>query len=123
MDLVWTIALSFLDPIMRFSSLQVSPIRELQELCQAYNLDLQFVASKKGRMSSVEAQVNGTDVCTTASAVNLNKKDASRIASQKIFTKLKVQPVFFLYAFLSCCLNPIKFYTVRSEYSSYQIRE
>jgi endoribonuclease Dicer len=101
LDLVWTISLSFLDPIIRFSSLQVSPIRELQELCQAYNLNLQFLPSKKGKMSLVEAQVNGTDVSTTASADNLNKKDAIRIASQRLFTKLKVKPVCFLYAFLS----------------------
>ncbi|KAM3714268.1 hypothetical protein ACJW31_01G319400 [Castanea mollissima] len=91
LDLVWKIMLSFLDPIMRFSSLQLSPIRELQELCQSYNLDLQTSPSKKGRMFSVEVQVNGEDVCETASATNLNKKDAIRVASQRIFAKLKAQ--------------------------------
>lgn len=80
LELVWTIALSFLDPIL-------SPIRELEELCQANNLNLQ---------SLVEARGNGTDVCTTASAINLNKKNDISIASQKIFTKLKVKPVCFL---------------------------
>jgi endoribonuclease Dicer len=120
LGLVWKIALSFLDPIKRFSSLQVSPIRELRELCQAYNLNLQFLPSNMEGMFLVEAQVNGKDVSTTASAVNLNKNEARGIASQKILTKLKV---CFLYASLSCCLNSIKFYTVRNVYSLYQIRE
>ncbi|KAG6676656.1 hypothetical protein I3842_15G163400 [Carya illinoinensis] len=91
LGLVWTIMLSFLDPIMRFSSLQISPFRELQELCQSYNWDLQFLPSQKGGMSLVEAQVNGKDVCATASAIYRNKKDAIRIASQKISTILKAQ--------------------------------
>ncbi|XP_050272142.1 dicer-like protein 4 isoform X2 [Quercus robur] len=91
LNLVWKIMLSFLDPIMRFSSFQLSPIRELQELCQSYNLDLKTVPSKKGRMFSVEVQVNREDVCVTASATNLNKKDAIRVASQKILAKLKAQ--------------------------------
>ncbi|XP_035546852.1 dicer-like protein 4 isoform X1 [Juglans regia] len=90
LELMWTIMLSFLDPIMRFSSLQISPFRELQELCQSYNWDLQFLTSEKGGMSLVEAQVNGKDVCATASATYGNKKDAIRIASRKISTILKV---------------------------------
>ncbi|XP_023928784.1 dicer-like protein 4 isoform X2 [Quercus suber] len=91
LNLVWKIMLSFLDPIMRFSSFQLSPIRELQELCQSYNWDLRTSPSKKGRIFSVEVQVKGEDVCVTASATNLNKKDAIRIASQGIFARLKAQ--------------------------------
>ena len=99
LNLVWKIMLSFLDPIMRFSSFQLSPIRELKELCQSYNWDLRTSTSKKDRIFSVEVQVNGEDVCVTASATNLNKKDAIRIASQIIFAKLKVNPLCLLYAF------------------------
>ena len=125
LNLVWKIMLSFLDPIMRFSSFQLSPIRELQELCQSYNLDLKTVPSKKGRMFSVEVQVNREDVCVTASATNLNKKDAIRVASQRIFAKLKVNPYAYFMLFLSCCLNFVKlsffhflldFNSVRTEY-------
>ncbi|XP_062157664.1 dicer-like protein 4 isoform X2 [Alnus glutinosa] len=89
LGVVWTIALSFLDPIRRLSSLQVSPIQELHELCQAYNLNLQFSPSNMEGMFLVEAQVNGKDVSTTASAINLNKNEAIGSASQKILTKLK----------------------------------
>lgn len=99
LNLVWKIMLSFLDPIMRFSSFQLSPIRELQELCQSYNWDLQTPTSKKGRTFSVEAQVNGEGVRVTASATNLNKKDAIRVASQRILANLKVNPLCLLYAF------------------------
>ena len=107
LNLVWNIMLSFLDPIMKFSSFQLSPIRELQELCQSYNWDLSISNSKKDRMFSVEVQVNGEDVCATASATNVNKKDAIRIASQKIFADMKVKPVCLLYALLSCFFKPI----------------
>jgi endoribonuclease Dicer len=107
LNLVWNIMLSFLDPIMKFSSFQLSPIRELQELCQSYNWDLSISDSKKGRMFSVEVQVNGEDVCAPAYATNVNKKDAIRIASQKIFADMKVKPVCLLYALLSCFFKPI----------------
>ncbi|KAJ4709652.1 Dicer-like protein [Melia azedarach] len=87
---VWTIMLSFLDPIKNFSSLQLNPIRELQELRQSHELDLQFPASKRGKKFLIEAKATGKDnVCITASAMNLNKKEAIRIASQQLFTKLK----------------------------------
>lgn len=91
LDLVWEIALSFLDPIMKFSSLQLSPIRELQELCQAYSLDIEPSESKKGRVFSVKLQAKGKDIYTTASATNSNKKDANRIASQNLVAKLNAQ--------------------------------
>lgn len=99
LNLMWKIMLSFLDPIMRFSSFELSPIRELQELCQSYNWGLQTSAPKKGRIFSAEVQVNREDVCVTDYATNLNKKDAIRIASQIIFAKLKVNPLCLLYAF------------------------
>lgn len=87
---VWEIMLSFLDPILSFSSLQICPIRELQELCQSHSLDLKFLTTQKGRRYKVEAKVNGSNVHLSASATNLNKKDATRIAAQQIFPKLKV---------------------------------
>ncbi|XP_061375757.1 dicer-like protein 4 isoform X1 [Gastrolobium bilobum] len=91
---VWEIMTSFLDPIMKFSSsLQLSPIRDLQELCQSHNLDVEFLPSKltKNKKFSVEAKVTGNGVCETASATSENKKEASRIASQLLFSNLKAQ--------------------------------
>ncbi|XP_054806590.1 dicer-like protein 4 isoform X2 [Prosopis cineraria] len=87
---VWKIMTSFLENIMKFSSgLQLSPIRDLQELCQSHSLDLQFLKSKTSRMFSVEAKVTGKDVSETASATSMNQKEASRIASQLVFSELK----------------------------------
>ncbi|KAJ1385905.1 Ribonuclease III domain [Sesbania bispinosa] len=89
---VWKIMTSFLDPIMKFSSsLQLSPIRDLQELCQSHNLDLLFLPSKLTKTFSVEAKVTGNGICETAFGISQNKKEASRIASQKIFSNLKAQ--------------------------------
>lgn len=76
---------------MKFSSsLQLSPIRDLQELCQSNGLQLQFLKSKTNRMFSVEAQVTAKDVSETASATSISQKEAARIASQVVFSKLKV---------------------------------
>lgn len=83
--------LSFLDPIMSFSSFQICPIRDLQELCQSHSWDLNFVTTEKGKKYTVEAKVNGSNVSESASATSLNKKDAARIAAQQIFPKLKVK--------------------------------
>ncbi|KAL2338481.1 hypothetical protein Fmac_012927 [Flemingia macrophylla] len=94
LDKVWKIMTSFLDPIMKFSStLQLSPVRDLRELCQSNSLELDFqpVASKLAKTFSVEAKVSGNGICETASAIGQNKKEASRIASQVLFTKLKTQ--------------------------------
>ncbi|KAK7265138.1 hypothetical protein RJT34_32754 [Clitoria ternatea] len=91
---VWNIMTSFLDPIMKFSSsLQLSPIRDLKELCQSHNLELDFQdkPSKLTKNFSVEAKVTGNGVCETVSATSQNKKEASRIAAQLLFSKLKAQ--------------------------------
>jgi endoribonuclease Dicer len=88
---VWKIMTSFLDPIMKFSSsLQLSPVRDLQELCQFNNLELQLLESKQGKKFSVEVKVNGDSVCEKVCITSQNKKEASRIASQLLFSKLKV---------------------------------
>lgn len=91
LNLVWKIMLSFLDPVTSLSNVQLNPVRELTEFCQSRKWDLQFPTLKKGRIFSVEANVKGEDVCLAASASNLNKREAIRIASDKIFVKLKVR--------------------------------
>ncbi|KAF7839616.1 dicer-like protein 4 isoform X1 [Senna tora] len=89
---VWQIMASFLEPIMKFTScLQLSPIRDLQELCQSHHLELEFVKPKGTRMFSVEAKVIGKAVCATASATSMNQKEAKKIASQLVFSELKSQ--------------------------------
>ena len=89
---VWNIMLSFLKPVMSFSNVQLSPVRELRELCQAHAWDLKFLPSKKGKTFSIEATVKGNNVSATASSTGLNKKDAIKISAQLIFEKLKVNP-------------------------------
>lgn len=91
LDLVWKIMISFLDPVMKFSALQLNPIRELQELCQFYNWELNFPSERKDRMFLVEAIVNGKQVHETASATNYNKKTAKRIACEQLYLSLKVK--------------------------------
>ncbi|KAH7859943.1 hypothetical protein Vadar_007343 [Vaccinium darrowii] len=88
---VWKIMLSFMDRVMSFSKFQLSPVRELQELCQFYNWDLEFPTSKKDGMSLVEAKVKGENVSACASATNINRKAAKRMAAQHLFRKLKDQ--------------------------------
>ncbi|KAL6221580.1 hypothetical protein ACLB2K_004976 [Fragaria x ananassa] len=91
LNCVWNIMLSFLKPVMSFSNVQLSPVRELRELCQAHAWDLKFLPSKKGKTFSIEATVKGNNVSATASSTGLNKKDAIKISAQLIFEKLKAQ--------------------------------
>jgi len=98
---IWKIMLSFLDPISSFSNLQINPVRELKELCQSHNWDFEVPASKKGRTFSVDVTLSGKDMNISASASNSNKKEAIRMASEKIYARLKVKPVY-LWIFFTC---------------------
>ncbi|KAJ0861345.1 putative ribonuclease III [Helianthus annuus] len=89
LDVVWKIMISFLDPVMKFSAMQLNPVRELQELCQFYNWELTFPSVKKDRTFFVDALVNGRGVCESASATNFSKKTAKRIACHKLYLSLK----------------------------------
>ncbi|KAI3443972.1 hypothetical protein Pfo_000637 [Paulownia fortunei] len=88
---VWNIMLSLLDPSVSFSKMQLNPLRELRELCQSYNWDLQFSALEKGGKFSVEASVSEEKVSATASATNISGKAARRMAARQVFECLKAQ--------------------------------
>lgn len=101
LDVVWKIMISFLDPVMKFSALQLNPVRELQELCQFYNWEFAYPSVKKDRVFSVEAIVDGKQIRESASATNFSKKTAKRIACQKLCLSLKVKDftlLFFIFA-------------------------
>ncbi|KAI3744431.1 hypothetical protein L1987_57511 [Smallanthus sonchifolius] len=89
LHVVWKIMISFLDPVMKFSAMQLNPVRELQELCQCYNWKLTYPFVKKDRAFSVEALVIGKQVPESASATDFSKKTAKRIACQKLYLSLK----------------------------------
>ncbi|TXG60793.1 hypothetical protein EZV62_012156 [Acer yangbiense] len=109
LETVWKVMLSFLDPIMSFSSFQLSPLRELQELCQCHGLNLQFPTLKTGGKYLVEAKVmKDNDVCLSVSVTNLSKKDAVRIASELLFPRLKVKIASWYCSFITCCLRLVK---------------
>ncbi|KAL9242481.1 hypothetical protein vseg_016474 [Gypsophila vaccaria] len=88
---VWKLVLSILEPAMKFSNLQLSPIRELLELCQHHQWAVQFNPSKKSKSFMVEAVVDGKVFTTAASAINRNKRTAKKMASQLVTAKLKAQ--------------------------------
>lgn len=98
LELAWRIMFAFLDPIMNFSSscLQLSSIRELQELCQTHNFELSFPDSEKQKGDfKVEAVVvDANDGCTRSivkgCAINPSRKVAKRMAAQEALSKLKV---------------------------------
>ncbi|KAM3337085.1 dicer-like protein 4 isoform X1 [Capsicum galapagoense] len=87
----WHIILSFLKPVLSFTRLQLNPTRELYELCQSYGWHLEFLPSKKDGNFFVEVVVNGDNVSEAASALNINKKAAGRMAAQKLCSSLKAQ--------------------------------
>ncbi|KAF6156849.1 hypothetical protein GIB67_015554 [Kingdonia uniflora] len=56
---------------MTFSSLYINPVRQLRELCQCHNWDLEFSSSRKGKTFIVEAKVTGKKVLSAAHATHL----------------------------------------------------
>ncbi|GLU01387.1 hypothetical protein SLE2022_186970 [Rubroshorea leprosula] len=88
---VWKIMLPLLDPVKSFSNMQLNPIRELRELCQAHKFEPQSSYSKSGGNFEVFLKLNIKGVPSEFSAINRNKKDALRIASQQLFGELKSQ--------------------------------
>lgn len=102
---VWKIMLSFMDRVMSFSKFQLSPVRELQELCQFYKWEQEFPSSKKDGMFLVEAKVKGENVSAYASATNINRKAAERMAAQHLYVKLKVIILFSSFILCHCCVH------------------
>ncbi|KAK9098409.1 hypothetical protein Syun_025454 [Stephania yunnanensis] len=91
LNLVWEIMLYLLAPVLNFSTLQLDPIRELQELCQSRNWKLNPSSTRRGGVFSVIVEVNGKDFRLSSSATNLSKKVATRVASKEIFLNLKAK--------------------------------
>ncbi|KAK3007427.1 hypothetical protein RJ639_013553 [Escallonia herrerae] len=91
LNLVWNIMLSFLTPITSFSKLQLNPVRELRELCQSHNWNVQFPAIKEDRLFAVEAKVSRNGVSETCCATNLNRTTAKNMAAKQLWSKLKAQ--------------------------------
>ncbi|XP_020525714.1 endoribonuclease Dicer homolog 4 isoform X2 [Amborella trichopoda] len=86
---VWKLMLSFLDPIVSLSSLQLSPIRELQELCQTESFNLSFHSTKENKIYTVEAKVLSSDRCFIGQGVNPSQRIAKRSAAENALLKLK----------------------------------
>ena len=103
LECVWEIMLSFLDPIISSPTLQLNPIRELQELCQYHSWTQTYSESETGSPYTVEVKVNGNNVCETASATDSNKKEAKKIAAKRVVAQLKVKSSCFFYSFCHCC--------------------
>lgn len=100
LNLVWEKMLSFMDPVINLSKLQLNPVRELQELCQSYGWDQQFPTLKKSAAFFVEAKVTGEDVYETACATNPSRKAAKTMAAQLVVGKLKVKDYLILLNYL-----------------------
>ena len=101
LERVWEIMLSFLDPIISSPTLLLNPIRELQELCQSHSWTATYSESETGSLYLVKIKVNGDNVCETASATNLSKKEAKKIAAERVLARLKVKSLCFFLPFVT----------------------
>ncbi|KAL0283342.1 UNVERIFIED_CONTAM: Dicer-like protein 4 [Sesamum angustifolium] len=102
------IMLSLLDPIISFSKLRMNPLRELHELCQSYNWEVQFSSSKRDGKFVVEAKVDEGKVSATASATNISGKVARRMAARQVSECLKAQGYKSKTKSLEKCLEKVK---------------
>lgn len=90
LNYLWKIMLSLLDPVVNTSKMQFNSLRELRELRQSYNWDLQFSKLKKDGKFLVEAKVDNVEVSETACASNVSGKTAKKIAARQLIERLKV---------------------------------
>uniref|UniRef100_A0A7N0UF06 Dicer-like protein 4 n=1 Tax=Kalanchoe fedtschenkoi TaxID=63787 RepID=A0A7N0UF06_KALFE len=93
---VWRMMHSLLEPVMRFSSFQISPIRELKELCQCHKWKVEFNTTKVGNIFSVEAVVTGKNISAATCVANHSQKDGIRNAAQEVCMRLKVRILYEL---------------------------
>ncbi|GAB2289126.1 endoribonuclease Dicer [Dionaea muscipula] len=89
---VWKLMLSLLDPIMCFPRFQLNPLRDLRELCQSFNWDLEFVPLKKNKYFVVDAIVDRKEIGhSVSSATNHSKRTAERMAAQQVLENLQAE--------------------------------
>ncbi|KAL1189126.1 Dicer-like protein 4 [Cardamine amara subsp. amara] len=86
---VWSMMLSVLDPVKNLSNLQLSPVKELIELCQSYKWDREISAINKDGAFCVELKVTKKGCCLTASANGRNKREGMKKVAQLMITNLK----------------------------------
>uniref|UniRef100_A0A7N0VGH0 RNase III domain-containing protein n=1 Tax=Kalanchoe fedtschenkoi TaxID=63787 RepID=A0A7N0VGH0_KALFE len=94
---VWRMMHSLLEPVMRFSSFQISPVRELKELCQCHKWKVEFNTTKVGNIFSVEAVVTGKNISAATCVANHSQKDGIRNAAQEVCMRLKTLLMRFWY--------------------------
>lgn len=87
---VWSVMLSVLDPVKNLSNLQLSPVKELIELCQSHKWDREISVTKKDGAFCIELKVTKKGCCITASATGRNKIEGTKKAAQLMITNLKV---------------------------------
>ncbi|CAN8252441.1 unnamed protein product [Cochlearia groenlandica] len=80
---------SSLDPVKNLSNLQLSPVKELLELCQSYKWERAISVTKKDGAFSVELKVTKGGCSLTASGTGRNKRESTKKAAQLMITKLK----------------------------------
>ncbi|EPS62425.1 hypothetical protein M569_12365 [Genlisea aurea] len=85
----WKTMLLLLDPVSSFSKLQHNPYRQLMELCQSHNWDMQFSSKKEDGKFTVEAKVS--ELMVSVSATNVSAKAAKRTASRQLYDLLKAR--------------------------------
>uniref|UniRef100_A0A1D1YWK0 Endoribonuclease Dicer 4 n=4 Tax=Anthurium amnicola TaxID=1678845 RepID=A0A1D1YWK0_9ARAE len=87
---VWRTMLTLLGPVLRFSCLQLNPLRELLELCQSSDFKLSLPDPQKVKEGyAVEVIVTTKERLLTCTSVNLNSKVARKMAAQEAISKLK----------------------------------
>ncbi|XP_073150113.1 dicer-like protein 4 isoform X2 [Henckelia pumila] len=91
LNCVWKVVLSLLDPVVTLSKLQFNPLRDLRELCQFHNWELQLSSVRKDGKFLVEAKVDEKTVSATARATNASGKIAKKVAARQVFECLKAQ--------------------------------
>ncbi|XP_057839229.2 endoribonuclease Dicer homolog 3b isoform X2 [Cryptomeria japonica] len=87
---VWEIMKPILSPIVTPETLDLHPLRELQELCCQHGFSLKWKFVKRGKLTVATAEVQLEESLIVATGSKMNKKTAKMVASQQMLTLLEM---------------------------------
>ncbi|KAK8970240.1 hypothetical protein KSP40_PGU017130 [Platanthera guangdongensis] len=88
-EIVWASIRPLLEPLVNPRTMEIHPVRELEELCSRNSYKKTFSASFTGGLVYVTVEVEADPCVHRATATGLNKKVAKKLAAKEVLVILK----------------------------------
>ena len=90
LECAWRIMKPILSPIVTPETLDLHPLRELQELCCQHGYSLKWKLTKKGEVTVALGEVHLEESVIAGTGSKANKKTAKMAAAQQILLLMEV---------------------------------